>query len=148
MPPEVLKTHFSLERISESPAIFDFEKLEWMNGVYIRDMEPDALVARVFPWIEEAGLASAGDLEARHEWYLTLAPLVSERLKRMTEIVPMVRFLFTEEVAIDPTAADGVLAKEGAGHALSSAQDTLAPLDRWTPMRSRTRYGRSPRCCI
>jgi glutamyl-tRNA synthetase len=55
VPREVLKTHFSLDRISESPAIFDFEKLEWMNGVYIRDMEPEALVARMFSWIEEAG---------------------------------------------------------------------------------------------
>ena len=132
VPREVLKTHFSLDRISESPAIFDFEKLEWMNGVYIRDMEPEALVARMFSWIEEAGLAPAGDLEARHEWYLALAPLVSERLKRMTDIVPMVRFLFTEETDIDPVDAEKVLAKEGAGLALATMRDALASLDRWT----------------
>jgi glutamyl-tRNA synthetase len=133
VPPEVLKTHFSLDRISESPAIFDFEKLEWINGVYIRDMEPEALVACMFPWIEEAGLAPAGDLEARHEWYLALAPLVSERLKRMTEIVPMVRFLFTEDIVIDPVAAEKTLAKEGAGLALVTVRDALASLDEWTP---------------
>jgi glutamyl-tRNA synthetase len=131
--PEVLKTHFSLDRISESPAVFDFEKLEWMNGVYIRDMAPEALVARVFPWIEEAGLVPAGDLEARREWYLALAPLVSERIKRLTDIVPMVRFLFIENVVIDPSAAEKVLAKEGAGLALATAHDALAPLGRWTP---------------
>ena len=118
VPSEVLKTHFSLDRISKNPAIFDFEKLEWMNGVYIREMAAEAFVARMFPWLEEAGLASAGDLEARHEWYLALAPLVSERIKRMTEIVPMVRFLFADDVVIDPAAAEKVLAKEGAGLAL------------------------------
>ena len=133
VPPEVLKAHFSLDRISESPAIFDFEKLEWINGVYIRGMEPEALVACIFPWIEEAGLAPAGDLETRHEWYLALAPLVSERLKRMTEIVPMVRFLFTEDIVIDPVAAEKTLAKEGAGLALATMRDALASLDRWTP---------------
>jgi glutamyl/glutaminyl-tRNA synthetase len=60
-PTEVLKTHFSLAiRISKNPAIFDFEKLEWMNGVYIRNRwspPPSQLVC--LPWLEEAGLASA-----------------------------------------------------------------------------------------
>ena len=134
---EILKTHFSLDRISKSPAIFDFEKLEWMNGVYIREMGPDAFVARMLPWIEEAGLASAGDLETRHEWLLALAPLVSERIKRMTEIVPMVRFLFVKDVVIDPAAAESTLAKEGAGLALNTIHDTLASLDEWTPETDR-----------
>jgi glutamyl-tRNA synthetase len=133
VPSEILTTHFSLDRISKSPAIFDFEKLEWMNGVYIRNMAPEVLAARVFPWIEEAGLASAGDLEARHEWYLALAPLVSERLKRMTEIVPMARFLFTQNVVLDPSAAEKVLAKESAGLTLATTYDLLAALGAWTP---------------
>ncbi len=133
VPPEVLKTQFSLERISMSPAIFDFEKLEWMNGVYIRNMAPEVLAARVFPWLEEAGLASAGDLEARHDWYLALAPLVSERLKRITDIVPMVRFLFSEDVLIDASAKEKVLAKEGAGLTLAATCDTLTALEAWTP---------------
>ena len=130
---EGLKAHFSLERISKSPAVFDFEKLDWMNGVYIRELEPDAFVARMIPWLEEGGLASASDLEARHDWLLALAPLVSERIKRMTEIVPMVRFLFAEDIVIDPPAAEKVLAKEGAGLALATTHDTLASLDTWTP---------------
>jgi glutamyl-tRNA synthetase len=104
-----------------------------MNGVYIRELGPDAFAARMLPWIEEAGLASAGDLEARREWLLALAPLVSERIKRMTEIVPMVRFLFAEEIVIDPTAAEKILAKDGAGHVLGITHDTLASLDRWIP---------------
>ncbi len=133
VPPEVLKTQFSLERISMSPAIFDFEKLEWMNGVYIRNMPPEDLAARVFPWIEEAGLAPAGDLEARHDWYSALAPLVSERLKRTTDIVPLARYLFTQDVVIDPAAVEKILAKEGAGLALATTYDTLASLSEWAP---------------
>jgi glutamyl-tRNA synthetase len=95
-------------------------------------LEPDVFVARMIPWLEEGGLASASDLEARHDWLLALAPLVSERIKRMTEIVPMVRFLFAEDIVIDPAAAEKVLAKEGAGLALATTQDTLSSLDTWT----------------
>ena len=51
----------------------------------------------------------------------------------MTEIVPMVRFLFVEAIDIDPAAAESVLAKEGAGRALNTIHDTLASLDEWTP---------------
>jgi glutamyl-tRNA synthetase len=129
---EVLKTHFSLERISKSPAVFDFEKLDWMNGVYIRELGAEAFVARMVPWLEQAGLASADDLKARHEWLLMLAPLVSERIKRMTEIGPMVRFLFAEDIVIDEAAVEKVLGKEGAGLALGAAHKALASLGTWT----------------
>ncbi len=134
VPPEVLKTHFSLDRISKNPAIFDFEKLEWMNGVYIRNMEPTAFVTRMLPWLEEAGLASANDLAARHEWLLALAPLVSERVKHMTEIVPWIRFLFTEEVTIDANAAEEILSKKETPLVLTATHDLLASLslDAWT----------------
>ena len=129
---EVLRQHFSLDRISKNPAIFDFDKLEWMNGVYIRDLAPDALATRMFPWIEEAGLATAADLAARPDWFRALAPLVSERIKRMTDIVPMVRFLFAEDLVIDATAVEKVLARQGAGSTLAAIYDALETLDGWT----------------
>ena len=130
---EVLKKEFSLDRISKNPAIFDFEKLEWMNGVYIRELQPDAFVARMLPWLERAGLASSRDLADHPEWFLALAPLASERVTRMTQIVPKVNFLFTEDVFIDPEAAEKVLAKKGAETALAAVHDALASLDAWTP---------------
>ena len=133
IPAEVLKTSFSLERISKNPAIFDFDKLEWMNGVYIREIAPAALAKRLFPILEQAGLAPAGDLETRRDWYVALAQLVSERLKRLTDVVPMVGYLFGDAVEIDPAAAEKVLAAEGAQRALAAAQTALSQLSDWTP---------------
>jgi len=131
IPADVLKANFSLERISTSPAVFDFEKLEWMNGVYIREMDRETFVARMFPWLQEAGLAPASDLEEQHDWYLALAPLVSDRAKRMTDIVPMVRFLFEEDLTVDPAAAEKALSGENASRVLAAASDTLTSLDPW-----------------
>ena len=133
IPAEVLKTSFSLERISKNPAIFDFDKLEWMNGVYIREIAPAALAKRLVPILEQAGLAPADDLETRRDWYVALAQLVSERLKRLTDVVPMVGYLFGDAVEIDPAAAEKVLAAEGAQRALAAAQTTLSQLSDWTP---------------
>lgn len=132
IPRHVLTANFSLDRVSKSPAVFDFEKLEWMNGVYIRDMGADELVTRMLPWLQKEGLASPEDLAARREWYLELAPLVAERAKRMTDIAPLVRFLFTEEIDIEPSAAQKVLT-EGARPVLAAAADALGGLEPWTP---------------
>jgi len=123
-----LKANFSLDRISKNPAIFDVEKLEWMNGVYIRALTAAQFIERMVPWLESAGLATSDDAAARPEWYTRLAPLVSERIKRLDEIVPMVSFLF-EEPTIDEKAREKVLAKPGAGKALDGAVAALAEVE-------------------
>ncbi len=125
---ETLAENFSLDRVSRNPAIFDDEKLDWLNGVYIREMSPDELVDRMVPWLVAAGMLTPDDAAVRREWLLRLAPIVSERLKRMDELPPMVAFLFSDTVEIDDSAREKVLEKEGAGSALDACRDALAGL--------------------
>lgn len=122
---QTLQDNFSLDRISKNPAIFDAEKLEWMNGVYIRDMAPEELLDRMLPWLERAGLSDAADMEARKEWFLSLVPLVSERLKKLDEVAPMVAFLFGD-IEVDESAREKVLGKDGAGTSLEAASEALS----------------------
>ena len=123
-----LRANFSLDRISKNPAIFDVEKLEWMNGVYIREMTAEEFVERIIVWLEAAGLSDASDVASRPEWFAKLAPLVSERIRRLDEVVPKVEFLFVEP-EIDESAREKVLAKEGSKGALLAAADALAACD-------------------
>jgi glutamyl-tRNA synthetase len=132
VPAADLKANFSLERISKNPAIFDFEKLEWMNGVYIRELPAGKLAERILPWLENAGLATAADFEQRREWFNSLAGLVSERLKRLTEAVPAVRFLFTSDLELDPDAVAKTLAKVGAAGVLGETILVLTALPQWS----------------
>ncbi|MBN1192486.1 MAG: glutamate--tRNA ligase [Coriobacteriia bacterium] len=128
---ETLRSCFSLDRISKNPAIFDFDKLEWMNGVYIREMAPELLAARMLPWLEDAGLTSAEDFAKRPEWYRALVPLVSERMKRMTDVVPALGFLFADEVRLDPEAVEKALSSDEARNGLVAAADALAGVESW-----------------
>ncbi|TDB39886.1 MAG: glutamate--tRNA ligase [Actinobacteria bacterium] len=123
---ETLAESFSLDRVSRNPAIFDDEKLEWLNGVYIRDMSATELIDRIVPVLAEAGLITHEEAASRREWLLRLAPMVSERLKRLDEIVPMVAFLFSDSVEIEEGAREKVLEKEGSGLALDACRDALA----------------------
>ncbi len=92
---------FSLERINESAAIFDAEKLEWMNGVYIRQMAPEKLADSVIPALE-AGLPSSVSRPVDHDYVTRLIPLVRERLRRITEAPEMLDFFFVDDIEVNP----------------------------------------------
>jgi glutamyl-tRNA synthetase len=128
-----LVSNFGLDRVSRNPAIFDAEKLEWLNGVYIRETHADVFIDRMTPLLAEAGLLPAEAVERHREWLRRLAPLVSERIKRLDEIVPMVRFLFADTVEIEDAARVKVLAEEGAGRSLDAAAEALASVEPFEP---------------
>lgn len=126
---DTLVSRFDLSRVSKNPAIWDLEKLEWMNGVYLRDMPVDAFVSHVIRQLEEENIP-VGDRD--HAWFSMIPPLIAERVKRLDEIVPMIRFLFGETVELDEKSIEKVLQKEGAGAALDEATKRLAALELFT----------------
>jgi glutamyl-tRNA synthetase len=91
---------FSLERVTPSAAQFDYAKLDWMNGVYIRALPEEAFAHALILWLGEQG----------YEWDSVLvrqaAPLVQEKLARLEEFPDYARFLF-EDVHVDPAEIDG-----------------------------------------
>jgi glutamyl-tRNA synthetase len=112
---------FTLDRLSPNPGVFDMEKLEWMNGVYIRDMTPSELGEIIADVLADAGIVPRDEADRRTEWFRSLAAVLQERLKRLDEIPEMTAFLFAERVEIDEKARTKVLEKEGAGKALDAA---------------------------
>ena len=65
MSPAELVERFSLERVVPSPATFDYEKLDWMNGVYLRALPEDEYAAALLRWLARAGDRLAGGDGAR-----------------------------------------------------------------------------------
>ncbi|HEX9093249.1 MAG TPA: glutamate--tRNA ligase, partial [Coriobacteriia bacterium] len=122
---------FDLDRVSKNPAIFDPEKLEWLNGVYIRALSPSDLVERMLPWLEAEGLITASEAAepSRRSWLLHLPALVSERVKRLDEIAPMVRFLFVDEIELESDAVAKALSSDDALTGLAAAADALAHVE-------------------
>lgn len=93
---------FKIEHINKAPAVFDYVKLEWFNGQYIRQLSDEDLAALMTPHLAEAGLVSAVPVPAEKAIILQAAPLVRERLKYLTDAPEALRFLFTEP-ALPPT---------------------------------------------
>jgi glutamyl-tRNA synthetase len=119
---------FSLEGVNKSPAAFSYDKLEWMNGVYIRELSQDVLYERLIPFLVSGLGMEEGELRERKE-AREIVPLIRERLKKLTDVVEWVDFFFADQISYDPsllvgkkmTAAESLVA-------LRKARETLAAL--------------------
>jgi glutamyl-tRNA synthetase len=120
---EELVEAFDLSRVSSNPAAFDTQKLEWMNNHYIQGLDPDDLAARCLHFLSAAGLSPDLELLRRS------MPLVRERMKRLTESVDLLRFLFTDDIEPNERAA-AILAKAPDGYLVRVA-DALRSVDPW-----------------
>jgi glutamyl-tRNA synthetase len=121
---------FDLADVSKNPATFDPEKLEWMNGEYIRAMDPERFIEMVVPFVEEAVGRQLDEADLTR--FEEIAALVQERTKLLPEAGEQVTFLFTEIDEYDEKSWDKVMTKDGISDFLEAASDLLAGLEPWT----------------
>lgn len=126
---EEMIERFDLADVTKAAAIFDIEKLQWMNGVYIRELDVEDFVSRCTPLVEETLDRSL--TPAEHATFVEIAPHVQERAKLLSEIPDQVAFLFGE-VAWDERAWDKVMTKPEARWAVEAASRELEKLDDWS----------------
>jgi glutamyl-tRNA synthetase len=99
---EDLEQLFCLEKINKAPGVFDYKKLDWFNGQYIRQTDDGKLSSLLLPYLEEAGFVTLPLDETQKQRMETLVPAVKERLKVLSDVVPLSRFLFEEPTFSDP----------------------------------------------
>jgi glutamyl-tRNA synthetase len=95
-----LVERFSLERVGASPATFDYDKLDWMNGMYLRALDADAYADALVGHLRERGIDWDAELVRR------AAPHVQEKIAKLGDFPAFAGFLFTE-VEPDPALLDG-----------------------------------------
>jgi glutamyl-tRNA synthetase len=104
MTPDEIVGRFTLEAVSASPGTFDYAKLDWMNGVYLRGLDPDAYADALCAFLRERGV---GWDEPRVR---QAAPLVQEKIGLLGEFPGFAGFLF-EEVTPDPEQLDAEISR-------------------------------------
>ena len=123
---------FSLEGISGGNAVFNTEKLDWMNGQYIARLPIDELAKAAKPFLAEAGLWPAASQDIDEGWLHRLLDLLRPRAKRLTDFVDLARPFLVDTVQYDPEAIEKHLSTPDlATHvrALVKALDTAVPFD-------------------
>jgi glutamyl-tRNA synthetase len=93
---------FDLHAVHKGGAVFDRERLEWLNGQWIRRLEPDDLVDRLRPFVEADRAAGRIDDMPSDDELRALLPVIAERLPTLGAIGDLVGFLWVRELSYDP----------------------------------------------
>ena len=118
--------NLSLERISRNAAIFNREKLDWMNGVYIRGLSLEDFTWQVMPFLDR-DLPKAVKRPLPVDYVRQMMPLIQERAKTLAEVPGLVGFFFAEELEYDaPLLIGKNMDKKSATRALEAARKKLA----------------------
>lgn len=137
---EDIINNFSIDRVSKTAAVFNIDKLEWMNGVYIRKLKPDEFAARCLPFVEQ-NLPQEVERPIDAGYLKYIAPLVQERARTLAEVPQLVDFFFMDVLKYDAVILQGKLEKDQAIAILQKSIEALDQMEDWQsePMEARIR---------
>lgn len=118
---------FSLARVNKSGAVFDIEKLKWLNGVWLRRLSVTELWQRWQPFWQAAGYAVAQQPE---DWWLAATALFQEKMTLLVDGVQEAAFLLSEDLEY-PDNTHPVLAAASAAQVLADFREQLLAVTEW-----------------
>jgi len=120
---------FSLERVSKTAAIFNQEKLDWMNGVFLRELSHEELSKKIMPFLR-SGLPKKVKRPVPEEYVSRIVPLIRERINTLAEAATYADFFFLDELEYDASLLIGKkMTTETTLKALKAAQEKLTLLE-------------------
>lgn len=127
---EMIK-EFDLNRVTKTAAVFDLQKLEWMNAHYIRQQSLSDLTDLCLPFLQEAGHLQEPPTGAERERLEAIIGLEQERIRTLKDIQDSTAFFFHEPPPYDMPSIDKVLKPETAP-VLQAMQERMAAMTEWT----------------
>lgn len=124
-----LERVFALERVNPNPAVFDTQKLEWVNAQHLKRLDESDRVARVLGFLAARGhdLRTRGD-----EWCTTFVRALGERLRTLADALDVGAFVLEESPTIESEAWTELVQRAGAGPRLVALAERLEGLEEWT----------------
>jgi len=111
---------FSLERVSKTAAVYDVQKLIWLNGQYMTTYDLDSLTLQAIPFFIQAGLISELDAEGKREYVRDVVSVVRERVRTLGELAEASRYFFQDIVTYDEKGLQKYFIKQAGVEALLS----------------------------
>ncbi|GAC1353744.1 MAG: glutamate--tRNA ligase [Herpetosiphon sp.] len=129
---EELIQRFTIERISPNGGVFSPDKLNWFNGLYIRQLDHASIAAMIMPYLERAGLVASPPTEAQQAYVTRLVPLIHDRLHLLSEAPELLSFFFQAPLHypagdLIPKKLDAVTTRQ----LLEQVHQTLTALPLW-----------------
>ena len=128
---ELIRT-FDPQRLSKSPAVFDTNKLAWMNNQYLKQADTDRIAEMAIPHLQRAGRIPSEPDDATRKWVRDLVALYQEQMTCVSDIVKLTEMFFTDEPIYDEDAK-AVLAEEHVPVVLRAFLKQLEQTSEFTP---------------
>ena len=109
---EEITKQFSLDRVAKNPAVFDIDKLNWLNGQYIRNYSVAKLTRLAIPYLEEAGYLEGDVTGEKLIWLEQVVSIARNYISYMQEIPQHVDIFFQDQVNVEEEDAKEVLTWE------------------------------------
>jgi glutamyl-tRNA synthetase len=122
--------YFSLDRISRTAAVFNKDKLEWMNGVYIRGLGLDEFTSRAMPFLEKS-LPPDIKRPLDISYIRRIMPLIQERARTLAEVPQLSDFFFADELEYDAGLLLGKTSKDEAIGSLQASITAMNGVQNW-----------------
>jgi len=119
---------FSLERVARNPAVFDMDKLRWINGCYIRQSSLDYLAHQAIPFLYNAGLIAEPWTRHTYAWVRLLVEATRDRLESLQDIVKEARVFMGDRVLPEDEEAKAALKEEHVPRLLEAFMEKLSSL--------------------
>lgn len=110
---------FSFERVSKSGGVFDLDKLNWVNNHYIKEADLDRIVDGCMPFVVEAGLMTAEELNDKRDWFAGIVDLMRERFDKMMDVTEHMSLFLEEDVTPENDEAKEMVEMEHVPEMLS-----------------------------
>jgi glutamyl-tRNA synthetase len=129
IPRQELISRFSLERVSRTAAVFNRDKLDWVNGVYIRSLSVEDFTQRALPFLDSS-LPREVKRPLAVKYVRQIMPLIQERARTLTEVAELAQFFFIDQLEYAPSLliAKG-MSRKSATQALETAKQRLERLE-------------------
>ncbi|ADL11690.1 glutamate--tRNA ligase [Acetohalobium arabaticum] len=130
---EEIIDNFSMERVNNSPSVFDVEKLNWMNGHHIRESELDRIVDLAIPYLQEAGYIADELSDEEYNYVAQIVDVVRDSLDYVAQITDHVDIFFGELEYENKEEVIDCFQQEDVDLVLETLKDRLAVLDDYSP---------------
>ncbi len=124
---------FSIESVNKSGAVFDREKLNWMNGKYIRESKLDRIVKLAIPYLKASNLITDNDLESNREWIERVIDETRTGVDYLSQLPAEAELFFTDVNFDDPQAVAKEFTGEDVKLVFDSLKEKTKAVDNLTP---------------
>ena len=126
---EQLIEQFSLDRVAKNPAVFDMDKLKWINGYYIRQSPAKEIVKLALPFLREAGYLPQDINEEQYRWVEMIVTAIQEKIHCVNEVLDYMKIFVGVEVEFENEETRLVLTEEQVPQVIEALRTKLKEMD-------------------